>query len=216
MPAMKAAAFGLVLLGALRAGAAAAQEQPPAPEAAARPKTVPAPTADDDKRIQITGRRDAVEQRRLSTAAKIVIGRDEIEQFGDATLADVIKRMPSVTVGGRPGRGGQIRMRGMGNGYTQILIDGERMPPGFAIDQLAPDQIERIEIYRAPTAETGARAIAGTINIVLREPLRQRGDDLRLGLSSERGSWSPNASWTHNGCPRRDRHLQPDAVDEPW
>ncbi len=89
-------------------------------------------------------------------------------------------------------------MRGIGTGYTQILIDGERMPPGFAIDQPAPDQIERIEILRAPTAETGARAIAGTINIILREPLRQRGDDLRLGLGaelgSERGGLQPNAS----------------------
>ena len=77
----------------------------------------------------------------------------------------MLKRLPSVTIGGRPGRGGQIRMRGMGNGYTQILIDGDRIPRGFAIDQISPDQIERIEILRAPTAETGARAIAGTINI---------------------------------------------------
>ena len=152
------------------------------------------------KRVEVTGQRDEsdTEQRRQSTAAKIVVGRDEIEQFGDMTLADVLKRLPSVTIGGRPGRGGQIRMRGMGNGYTQILIDGERIPRGFAIDQISPDMVERIEIYRAPTAETGARAIAGTINIILREPLRQRGDDLRAGLTDERGRVQPNLSWTRN------------------
>jgi iron complex outermembrane receptor protein len=171
---------------------------PPAPPAAKAARPNPPPADDAKQRIEINGRRDAVEQRRLSTAAKIIITREEIEQYGDLSLADVIKRLPSVTVAGRPGRGGQIRMRGMGNGYAQILIDGERMPPGFAIDQLAPDQIERIEILRAPTAETGARAIAGTINIILREPLRQRGDDLRLGVSSERGGLQPNASWTRN------------------
>ena len=155
------------------------------------------PQVEPQNHIEVTGRRDAVEQRRLSTAAKIVVTREEIEQFGDLSLGDVLKRLPSVTIGGRPGRGGQIRMRGMGNGYTQILIDGDRMPPGFSLDQISPDLIERIEILRAPTAETGARAIAGTINIVLREPMRQRGDDLRLGLSNERHGLRPNASWSH-------------------
>jgi len=148
--------------------------------------------------VEVTGSRDESEQRRISTAAKIVIGRDEIDRFGDSTLADVLKRLPSITIGGRPGRGGKIRMRGMGGGYTQILIDGERIPPGFAIDQLSPDMVERIEIYRAPTAETGARAIAGTINIVLREPLRQRGDDVHAALGEERGRLEPNVSWTRN------------------
>lgn len=166
-----------------------------------------APSTSDDasskpnaklERIEVTGRRNETEERRMSTAAKIVIGRDEIEAYGDMSLADVMKRLPSVTIAGRPGRGGQIRMRGMGNGYTQILIDGERIPRGFAIDQLTPDMVERIEIYRAPTAETGARAIAGTINIILREPLRQRSDDVRIGATEERGRVQPNFSWTRN------------------
>ena len=112
--------------------------------------------------------------------AKIIVGREEIDRFGDSTLGDVLKRLPGVTIQGRPGRGGAIRMRGLGNGYTQILLDGERVPPGFSLDSLTPDQIERIEILRAPTAETGARAIAGTINIITREGYTQRVNDLRL------------------------------------
>lgn len=146
----------------------------------------------------MTGQQTPTDERRNSTAAKIVIGRDEIDQFGDSNLADVLKRLPSVTIGGPPGRGGQVRMRGMGSGYTQILIDGQRMPPGFAIDQLSPDQVERIEIYRAPTAETGARAIAGTINIILREPLRQQNDDVRAQVAQERGRLQENLSWSRN------------------
>ena len=150
-------------------------------------------------RIEIRSNRDNVtEARRESTASKIVIGREEIEKQGDATIADVLKRLPGVTMGGPPGRGGPIRMRGLGNGYTQILLDGERMPPGFSIEQLTPEQIERIEILRAPTAETGARAIAGTINIVLREGRRGVPDDLKLTASSEHGHTSSQANWVHN------------------
>ena len=150
-------------------------------------------------RIEIRSNRDNdTEQRRESTASKIVIGRDDIEKQGDATIGDVLKRLPGVTLGGPPGRGGAIRMRGLGNGYTQILLDGERMPPGFSIEQLTPEQVERIEILRAPTAETGARAIAGTINIVLREGRKGTPDDLKLTASSEHGHTSSQANWVHN------------------
>jgi iron complex outermembrane receptor protein len=89
-------------------------------------------------------------------------------------------------------------MRGLGAGYTQLLIDGQRVPPGFSLESLTPEQIERIEIFRAPTAETGARAIGGTINIVTREGYKRRINDLRLGFGVERGEITPGLFWTRN------------------
>ncbi len=149
-------------------------------------------------RVEVYGRKTDADQRRESTAAKIVVGREEIERFGDSTLDEVLKRLPSVSIVGRARRGGSIVMRGLGHGYTQILINGERIPPGFAIDQLVPDQVERIEIYRAPTAETGARAIAGTINIVLREALHTRINEVRVQVGDEVGRGQSNVSWIRN------------------
>lgn len=161
-------------------------------------QTAPAKVTDMG-RVEIRSNRDNdTEARRESTAAKIVIGREDIEKQGDATLGEVLKRLPGVTIGGAPGRGGAIRMRGLGNGYTQILIDGERLPPGFSVDQLTPEQVEKIEIMRAPTAETGARAIAGTINIVLREGQKASPDDLKLTRSTEHGEASSQVNWVHN------------------
>ncbi len=89
-------------------------------------------------------------------------------------------------------------MRGLGGGFTQLLIDGQRMPPGFSLESLTPEQVERIEILRAPTAETGARAIAGTINIITREGFKVRLNDLRLGFGYENGQFSPGINWSHN------------------
>ncbi|PTT76138.1 TonB-dependent receptor, partial [Pelomonas sp. HMWF004] len=100
--------------------------------------------------------------------------------------------------GHRPGRGGDVRMRGMGSGYTQILVNGERMPPGFSLDQLPPEQVERIEVLRAPTAEYGARAMAGTINVVLREALKKTLNEFRAGFGVERGKLSPAIGWSRN------------------
>jgi iron complex outermembrane receptor protein len=157
------------------------------------------PSTTDLGQIDIrSNRNNDTEARQESTASKIVIGREEIEKQGDATLGDVLKRLPGVTVQGAPGRGGAIRMRGLGGGYTQILLDGERMPPGFSVDSLTPEQVERIEVLRAPTAETGARAIAGTINIVLREGRKATPDDLKITRSQEHGQDSNMLNWVHN------------------
>jgi iron complex outermembrane receptor protein len=184
---------------------AAKPPAPTAPSAPAAPATRPqqrppgAPAAaPKTETIDVTERRTATTDRRDASASKIIITRDDIEQYGDSNLGDVMRRLPGVTVGGRPGRGGPPAMRGMGGGFTQILINGERVSPGFSIEQITPEMVERIEILRAPTAETGTRAVAGTINVVLREPLRQRNNDIRVQLQEERGKLSPNIAFSRN------------------
>ncbi|WP_353134203.1 TonB-dependent receptor [Limnohabitans sp.] len=164
---------------------------------AALAQQTPAPVAatSDMGRIEITsGRDNETQERRESTASKIVIGREEIERQGDANLGEILKRMPGITLGGAPGRGGGIRMRGLSQGYTQILLDGQRVPPGFSVESLTPEMVERVEIYRAPTAETGAQAIAGTINIITREGRKGMPTELKVGSSFQGGYVSPTAS----------------------
>ncbi|MFG6464248.1 TonB-dependent receptor plug domain-containing protein [Roseateles sp. DXS20W] len=185
---------------------------PATPAAPAAPAAAPAPAATGNKldRVEVSSGPTANSRRRNSTASKIVIEREDLEKYGDVVLGDVLRRLPGVTLGGRPGRGGDIRMRGMGGGATQILIDEERPPPGFAVEDLPPDQIERIEIYRAPTAATGTRAIAGTINIVLREPLQKSNHEVRVGLGWDRNEPQADASWTRNlkwGGPNNDEFV---------
>jgi iron complex outermembrane receptor protein len=178
----------LQLLGVLAAPVLA---QTPAPGA---------PGAPDVMRVEITGSRQAsdVAQRQQSNVAKTVVGRDEIDRFGDSTVGDVLKRLPGVTLGS-PSGGGGIRMRGLSGGYTQILIDGEPAPAGFSVESMNSELVERIEVLRAPTAETGARAIAGTIQIITRGGVRKRLNELRLSTGLEQGLLAPSASWTRNG-----------------
>lgn len=180
----------------------------------------PAAPVQDLGRVEITsGRDNDTQQRRESTASKIVIGREEIERQGDANLGEVLKRMPGITLGGVTGRGSGIRMRGLSAGYTQILLDGQRVPPGFSVESLTPEMIERVEIYRAPTAETGAQAIAGTINIITREGRRGMPAELKVGSSWQGGYASPNGSitkyqetdrWSSNYTLSVNRYAAPD------
>lgn len=138
------------------------------------------------EKIEVIRPSDA-EERRRSTAAKIVVNRDELLKQGDASLLDALKRLPGVSVGGSGGRGSDIRMRGLGGGYTQILVNGERPPPGFNLEELSPEVIERVEILRSASAEFSTQAVAGTINIVLRQALAQKSREFKQGVSVANG-----------------------------
>ena len=153
-------------------GAVFAQSTPPADKDKAK---------DKDKAIQkveVKGTASSYDPRRDDTASKTVLSAEEIRKYGDDNIFDVLKRAPGVTVTDK-----SIKMRGLGAGYTQILVNGDRPPPGFSLDALTPDQIERIEVIRAASAEYSMQAIAGTINIVLRKVVSKPQRDLRLNAT---------------------------------
>lgn len=129
-----------------------------------------------------------------STAAKVIVNREELLRYGDSTLAEALKRQPGITIGGAAGQGGEIRMRGLGSGYTQVLLNGEPPPPGFSLDTLDPGLLERVEIVRAATAETGAQAIAGTVNIILRKRVERGQREVKPSLTQERGHTSASVN----------------------
>ncbi|MYM69333.1 TonB-dependent receptor [Pseudoduganella sp. FT55W] len=186
----------LTLLGAANASA----QTDSAPADAAPQPTVKAAVDKQMQQVTISGgRADDMAERRNSVAGKQIYGREELDRNGDSNLGDVLKRLPGVTLGGRPGRGGDVRMRGMGSGYTQILLNGERPPAGFSMESLSPDQVERIEIMRGPVAEHSTRAIAGTINIILRDGYQQRDNQLKITDTIEQGRHAPNISLTVPG-----------------
>ena len=131
-----------------------------------------------------------VQQRRDDTAAKIVVSREDLAQYGDNSLAAVLKRQPGVSVVGN-----EVRMRGLGAGYTQMLVNGEPAPPGFSIESIAPEMIERIEILRSATAEYSMQAVAGSINVILRKGASGAEREWKLAAGRADGRWNPSASW---------------------
>lgn len=144
--------------------------------------------------IEITGAVEKYDARKNDTATKLVVSQEEILKFGDTTLAEVLKRQPGITIGGSRG-GTEIRMRGLGNGYTQILLNGEAAPPGFAIDALPPDLIERIEIMRSASAEFSTQAIAGTINVILKKSVKVAQRELKFNTGGAGNFISTSANF---------------------
>ncbi|MBI3730049.1 MAG: TonB-dependent receptor [Burkholderiales bacterium] len=126
-------------------------------------------------------------QRKNDTATKIIINSVELLQWGDTQLSAVLKRQPGVSVVGN-----ELRMRGLGAGYTQILLNGDAVAPGFSIDSIAPELIERVEILRTTTAEFSAQAVAGTINIILKKGVSSARKEVKFGIARSENNWNPS------------------------
>lgn len=96
-----------------------------------------------------------------------------VSQQGGST-GDILKNMPSVSMGGSPGHNRDIRFRGLGNAYTKVLINGKET--GLkgnnletVLDQIPASSIESIEILSVPGAEYNSEGINGIVNIKLKE-----------------------------------------------
>jgi len=192
---LSAAILLLCAQGAISPSLAQTTPPTPSPQSPATKPAAEAAPIDKPSAAKPAAKVEAIEvkdsqvydERKDDTATKLVVGSAEINKFGDTQLADVLKRLPGITV-----QGTSIRMRGLGAGYTQILIDGERAPPGFTIDQLSPTLIERIEIIRAATAEFSTQSIAGTINIVLKKKVSLAQREIRATYAQ--GTYSKSVS----------------------
>ncbi|USX29459.1 TonB-dependent receptor [Oxalobacteraceae bacterium OTU3CINTB1] len=127
--------------------------------------------------------------RRDEAVGRIVIGRDDLQRYGETTLADALKRQPGLSV-----VGGEIRMRGLGAGYTQILIDGQPAPANFDIATLSPELIERVEIQRSAQVDASAQSVAGSLNIVLRKAAGAARSTAKISAERQAGETSPTAT----------------------
>jgi outer membrane receptor protein involved in Fe transport len=142
--------------------------------------------------VQITGAR--ADQRQRETTTSIVVDHADLMRQGDQTLSDALKRLPGISISGVPGQGGAISMRGLGNGYTQIMLNGEPVAAGFSLDTIAPDMIERVEIMRSTTAEFSNQSVAGAINIVLKKAVKRGQRSLSTSIARQAGTTTPTVT----------------------
>lgn len=200
------------------------EEAPKANPVQAKPASAVKPAADKVQKVEISGVK-GYDERRQDTASKIVVTQEDIVRYGDTNIGDVLKRLPGVTIGGVQGRGGAIRMRGLGAGYTQIMLNGEPSPPGFSLDSISPDNIERIEVIRSATAELSTQSIAGAINIVLKRAIVTAQRELKVGMQEDGGKYGANVSlqfsdklgrmsYSISGNATRGSYERPSANDE--
>jgi outer membrane receptor protein involved in Fe transport len=111
------------------------------------------------------------------------------QRFEPSTVGDMLKRVPGVGfVGSDIMEYDGAQLRGLGGGYTQVLINGKQVPGAgddrsFYVDRIPAEMVDHIEIKRSSSANRSGDAIAGAINIVLRDAYEFNGSYVRVGVN---------------------------------
>ena len=133
--------------------------------------------------------------RRMSPTLVNVVGMDVYNKTNSTTVAQGLAFQPGVRVENNCQNCGfqQVRINGLDGQYTQILIDSRPIFSSLAgvygIEQLPANMVDRVEVMRGGgSALFGSSAIAGTINIITKEPIRNSASishtTTSIGLSS--------------------------------
>ncbi|MFU7527630.1 TonB-dependent receptor plug domain-containing protein [Qipengyuania sp. ASV99] len=136
----------------------------------------------------------------------LIYDEEYFQRFEPLTAGDALKRVPSVTFLSDVIESDGARLRGLDPGYTQILINGERVPGGnadrsFFLDRIPAELIQQVEIVRSSSARRTGDAVAGSLNIVLRDGFSLDGGYVRGGgLLFDDGEFKPSGGFYYGGA----------------
>jgi len=142
----------------------------------------------------------------LSVGSKVeIIDRTEIDRSGFATTQQLLQSMP-INFGGGESEdtrlnnssftaGSSVNLRGLGTSSTLVLVNGRRVPVAgfganfFDVSNIPTTAIKRIEVLPdGASAIYGADAIAGVVNIILRDDYEGAETRARFGTVTDGGS----------------------------
>ncbi len=146
----------------------------------------------------------------------VVISREDIEDSGFMTIADVLQSSTYNSLGSYSAEGNNswgsqatINLRGLGGQNTLVLIDGRRVPwsgvmYGGTVDvnAIPAAAVERIEIMPdGASAIYGSDAVAGVVNIIMRKEYDGLQVSGRVGRPDSEGADESAASllWGASG-----------------
>jgi len=112
--------------------------------------------------------------RTSSVSPELTYDTEFFQKFEPISAGDMLKRVPGVAFTSDIGEYDAPQMRGMADGFTQVLVNGRPVPGAgndrtVLVDRIPAEIIERIEVIRSPGADIDSQGVGGTINIILKE-----------------------------------------------
>ncbi|WP_241491957.1 TonB-dependent receptor [Sphingomonas endophytica] len=162
-----------------------AQAQETAPPA----NTAPSGAADDTgEDIVVTGYagslRQAIELKRNANAVVDAISAEDIGKFPDRNVAESLAHIPGVSIDRRFGEGEKVAILGTDPALNRMLLDGHALASAdwggndndpssrtFNYSLLAPELVDRLEVYKSPEARLEDGSLGGTVIVRTRRPL---------------------------------------------
>ena len=143
--------------------------------------SVPAFAQDELEETIITATRTPVALDAVD-APVIVITRQDIERSMATDISEILQGHAGLEIArnGGPGQTTSLFTRGTDSNHTVVLIDGVRINPGTiggaALQNIAPESLERIEIVKGPRSSLyGTDAIGGVVQLFTRGAAKKDG-----------------------------------------
>ena len=125
---------------------------------------------------QRRGQNAAINQQLKSNALVNVVSKDAIRELPDVNAAEAIGRLPGISLERSNGEGSKVVLRGLDPKFSNVTINGIQQPStdisnngdrSVDLSNISPELLSGIEVFKSPTADMDADAIAGTINLVI-------------------------------------------------
>ena len=119
-----------------------------------------------------------------------VLTRDAIGNFPDQNVAESLRRLPGVNVLNDQGEGRFVAVRGLDPGLNATSVNGVRLPApegdvrAVALDVIASDIIESIEVRKSLTPDMDADTIGASIEINTVSAFDRRGNFLTIAAEA--------------------------------
>ena len=168
------------------AGSANAQEAPTATAPSGTATAQDATETGDD--ILVTGYRgslrEAINVKRNANAVVDVITAEDVGKFPDRNVAESLSHIPGVSIDRRFGEGEKVAILGTDPALNRMLLDGHALASAdwggndndpssrtFNYSLLAPELVDRLEVYKSPEPRIEEGSLGGTVIVRTRRPL---------------------------------------------
>ncbi len=124
---------------------------------------------------QALGQAGAINQQINANTIINVVSRDRIRELPDQNAAEVVGRLPGISVQRNAGEGQKVVVRGLSPRFNSITVNGERIPSTDTNDRsvdlsmMSADALAGIEVFKALTPDKDGDAVGGTINFVTKK-----------------------------------------------
>ncbi|MFT3995839.1 MAG: TonB-dependent receptor [Asticcacaulis sp.] len=128
-----------------------------------------------------------------------VISAEDIGNFPDANVAESVQRITGVQIDHDRGEGREVSIRGLPTNFTLATFNGRSLPNAvlssagarsFDFSVLAPEFINRLEVYKSPVADIDEGGLSGVVNV--RTPRALDIGKRRLAISGQ-GQYESNS-----------------------
>lgn len=141
---------------------------------------------------QRQGQMKALNQQKEADNQVNIVAQEQMERFPDLNTAEVLQRLPGVTISRDLGEGKFVSIRGTDPRFTQVKVNGEAIATPedeerfVALNVISASQLSSIEVTKSPTPKMDGDAIGGVVNLKTRSAFDANKPVFRVTLG---GGW---------------------------